>query len=118
MRAKNNPVSRKRRKKVLKPAKGYQNARSRRYRIARETLERAQTFAYRDRKARKRNFRRLWIQRINAAARLEGLSYSRLMQGLRLGGVELNRKMLADLAVNDPEAFRAVAALAKEHTAA
>ena len=106
--------SRRRRKKVLKATRGYRGGRSKLYRTAVEALHRALAYAYRDRKRRKRDFRRLWIIRINAAARLSGLSYSRLLMGLRRSGVEINRKLLAELAVNDPPAFSKLAELAKE----
>jgi large subunit ribosomal protein L20 len=112
-RATNNPASRRRHKRVLKQAKGARGGRSKLIRRARETTLRAGQFAYRDRKARKRDFRRLWIMRINAAARLHGLSYSRFIAGLRLAEVALDRKVLADLAIHDPEAFARIAALAK-----
>jgi len=112
-RATNNPASRRRHKRVLKQAKGARGGRSKLIRRARETMLRAGQFAYRDRKARKRDFRRLWIMRINAAARLHGLSYSRFIAGLRLAEVALDRKVLADLAIHDPEAFARIAALAK-----
>ena len=101
------------RRKILKQAKGYWGGRSRMFRTAREAVDRAQRYAYRDRRTRKRDFRRLWIARINAAARLNGLSYSQLIYGLGRAGVEINRRILADLAVRDPEAFAAVAAKAK-----
>ncbi len=106
--------SRRRRKKVLKATRGYRGARSKLYRTAVESLHRALAYAYRDRKRRKRDFRRLWIMRINAAARLSGLSYSRLLRGLKKSGVKLNRKLLAELAVNDPPAFERLTKLAKE----
>lgn len=93
------------RKKILRRAKGYYLAKSKLYRIAREQVERSLQFAYRDRRARKRQFRRLWITRINAAARMHEMSYSGLMHGLKRAGVELDRRMLADLAVHDPGAF-------------
>ena len=112
-RATNSVSSRRRRKKVLKLAKGYWGGRSRLFRTAQEAVDRAQRYAYRDRRRRKRDLRRLWIVRINAAARLNGLSYSQLIYGLGRAGVEINRKILADLAVRDPEAFAAVAAEAK-----
>ena len=112
-RATNSVASRKRRKKVLKQAKGYWGGRSRIYRTAREAVDRAQRYAYRDRRRRKRDMRRLWIVRINAGARLNGLSYSQLIYGLGRAGIDINRKILADLAVRDPEAFAAVAAEAK-----
>ncbi len=107
-------VARKRRhKKYLKAAKGYYGARSRLYRTARETVERAWVYAYRDRKDRKRQFRRLWIARINAAARLNGLNYSKLIYGLNKNNIELNRKMLAEIAVTDPAGFATIVAQAK-----
>jgi len=97
--------ARRRHKKYLKLAKGYVGGRSGLYRTARETVERAGVFAFRDRRRRKRDFRRLWIVRINAAARIGGLSYSRLMEGLKAQGIGLDRRALADLAANEPEAF-------------
>jgi large subunit ribosomal protein L20 len=103
----------KRHKKVLKQAKGYWGLRSRTYQKARETLMRALVFAYRDRRARKRDFRSLWIVRIGAAAKMNGLSYSRFIDGLKKAGVALNRKILADLAVRDSSAFAALAEVAK-----
>jgi len=112
-RVKGGPKTRQRRKKVLKMAKGYRGGRSRLYRTAVDAVHRALAYAYRDRKARKRDFRRLWITRINAAARLHGLSYSRLMEALRKAHIELDRKILADLAVNDPGAFSKIAEMAK-----
>lgn len=108
-------ASRRRRKKVLKQARGYFGARSRLFRTAREAVNRAQAYAYRDRRRRKRDFRRLWISRINAAARLNGVSYSQLIHGLGKAEVAVNRKMLADMAVRDPEAFTAVVEQAKAH---
>lgn len=107
------PASRRRRKKWLKMAKGYVGGRHSLYRTARVTAERALAYAYRDRRQRKRAFRRLWILRINAAARLNGVSYSRLTFGLRRAGVKLDRKVLAGLATSDPEAFIAVVDVAK-----
>ncbi|HDP70398.1 MAG TPA: 50S ribosomal protein L20 [Actinobacteria bacterium] len=106
--------ARKKRKKILKLAKGYYGAKSRTFRAAKEQVTHSLTYAYRDRKARKRDFRKLWITRINAAARQNGLSYSKLMNGLKLADVEINRKMLSDMAVNEPEAFAKVASVAKE----
>lgn len=106
-------ASRRRRKKVLKQARGYFGARSRLFRTAREAVNRAQAYAYRDRRRRKRDFRRLWITRINAAARLNGVSYSQLIHGLAKADIAVNRKMLADLAVRDPGAFTAVVEQAK-----
>lgn len=101
-------ATKKRKKKVLKQSKGYWGARSRLFRTAREAVDRAQVYAYRDRRQRKRDFRRLWIVRINAAARRNGMSYSQLVHGLAQAGVTINRKVLADLAVRDPAAFTAV----------
>ncbi len=102
-----------RRKKILKQAKGYYGVKSKGHRIAKQAVDRSLAYSYRDRRQRKRQFRSLWIVRINAAARLNGLSYSRLMSGLKLAGIELNRKMLADLAVRDAEGFAAVATAAR-----
>jgi large subunit ribosomal protein L20 len=114
-----NAVARKRRKKkVLKEARGYFGRKHSSYRLANEQVMRSGQYAYRDRRNRKRDFRRLWIIRINAAARREGMSYSQLIHGLSEAGVEVNRKMLADIAVHDPEAFRRFAELAREATAA
>lgn len=101
-------ASRKRRKKILKMAKGYFGARKNVYTVAKNAVEKALKYAYRDRKAKKRAFRRLWIARINAAARQHGVSYSRLMHQLSKNGVALNRKVLADLAMNHPQTFEAV----------
>jgi large subunit ribosomal protein L20 len=103
----------KKRRVVLEQASGYRGQRSRLYRKAKEQVTHSLVYAYRDRKARKGDFRRLWIQRINAAARAEGLTYNRLIQGLRLAEVEVDRKILAELAVNDAPAFSALVALAK-----
>ena len=108
-------ATKKRKKKVLKQSKGYWGARSRLFRTAREAVDRAQTYAYRDRRQRKRDFRRLWIVRINAAARRNGMSYSQLVHGLGQAGVAINRKVLADLAVRDPAAFAAVVEQARPH---
>ncbi len=105
------------RKKILRRAKGYYLAKSKLYRIAKQQVERSLTFAWRDRRARKRDFRRLWIVRINAAARLHEMSYSALMHALRVAGVQLDRKVLADLAVHDPEAFGRVVAAARQAAA-
>jgi large subunit ribosomal protein L20 len=102
-----------RRKKILKQAKGYYGTKSKAHRIAKLAVERSLSFAYRDRRQRKRQLRSLWIVRINAASREHGLSYSRLIAGLKAAGSDLNRKMLADLAVREPESFAAVAQLAK-----
>lgn len=100
-------------KKVLKKAKGYYGARRTQIKAARQAVEKAQQYAYRDRKARKRDFRQLWTQRINAAAREHGLTYSRLIDGMTKAGVEVDRKNLSDMAINQPEAFAAVVASAK-----
>ena len=108
-------ATKKRKKKVLKQSKGYWGARSRLFRTAREAVDRAQAYAYRDRRQRKRDFRRLWIVRINAAARRNGISYSQLVYGLGQAGVAINRKVLADLAVRDPAAFAAVVEQARPH---
>lgn len=107
-RVKRGVMVRKRHNKLLQQAKGYQGSRSRRIRVARQTVLKALSYAYRDRRNRKRDFRRLWIIRINAAARQHGLSYSRLINGLRRAGIDLDRKMLADMAVRDPAAFQGV----------
>ncbi len=108
MRATNNLASRRRRKKVLKMARGYYSGRRRLFQNAKETVRRALQYAYRDRKQKKRNFRMLWIARINAACRMNGMPYSRLVNGLKLAGIELDRKMLSDIAVNDPDGFRSI----------
>ncbi|MFK4766176.1 MULTISPECIES: 50S ribosomal protein L20 [Desulfobaculum] len=113
MRVKRGVNAKRRHKKYLKMAKGYRGARHALYTTARETVERALVYAYRDRKVRKREFRKLWIMRINAAAREHGMSYSKFMHGLKLAGVELNRKVLADLAVREKAAFAKVAEIAK-----
>ena len=105
--------ARKRHKKVLKLAKGYFGARGKQYRIAKQAVMRAMAHAFAGRKQTKREFRRLWITRINAAARLNGISYSRMMSGLRVAGIAINRKMLADLAINDAGAFTTLAEKAK-----
>ena len=104
-----------RRKKVLKMAKGYRGGRGRLFRTATEAVNRAMHYAYRDRKVRKREFRRLWITRINAAARLNGISYSQFMNGLRRAKVSIDRKILSDLAISDPAGFTKIAQLAKEN---
>ncbi len=105
--------AKKRHKRVLKLAKGYRGARSKQYRVAKQSVMRALTSSYAGRKERKRQFRSLWIARINAAARMNGLSYSKFMHGLKLAGVEMNRKILADMAVNDAEGFTKLAEMAK-----
>lgn len=112
-RATNAPASRKRRKRTLAKAKGFRGFRSTHFRYAKDAVRKAMTYAYRDRKNRKRSFRNLWIQRINAAARAAGITYSRLMEGLKHAGIEIDRKVLADLAVTDESAFAALAAQAK-----
>jgi len=104
----NSVASRNRRKKILKQAKGYFGRRKNVYTVAKNAVEKAMLYAYRDRKNNKRNFRSLWIQRINAGARLHGMSYSQFMGKVKANNIELNRKVLADLAVNNPEAFKAV----------
>ena len=117
-RAKGGPKTRRRHKKILKQAKGYVGGRRKTYRQARETVERGLTYAYRDRKQKKRDIRSLWIVRINAAARLNGLSYSQLIAGLKAASVEVDRKILAALAADDPRAFAEIAGLARTHAAA
>ena len=109
--------AKKKHNRVLKLAKGYRGARSKQYKIAKQSVMRALTSAYAGRKQKKRQFRQLWIARINAAARINGLSYSKFMYGLKLAGVELNRKVLADMAVNDAEGFAILAELAKSKLA-
>lgn len=109
--------AKKKHKRVLKLAKGYRGARSKQYRIAKQSVMRALASAYAGRKEKKRQFRQLWIARINAAARLNGLSYSKFMYGLKLAGVEINRKMLAEMAVNDAEGFKTLAEMAKSKVA-
>lgn len=113
-RATSGPATHRRHKRLLRHAKGNRGARGKLFRKARETVERGWKFAYRDRKARKRDFRSLWILRINAAARIHGLSYSKFIAGLRQARIVLDRKVLADIAVHDPEAFAQVALLAKK----
>lgn len=108
-------VTRRRHKKVLKLAKGYFGSKHRLFKTANEQVMKSLMYAYRDRRQKKRDFRRLWIVRINAAARNNGLSYSKLMHGLKLAGIEVNRKMLADLAVNDAKAFTSLADAAKQN---
>ena len=112
-RVKGGTVSRQRRKKVLKLAKGYFGSKHTLYKVANQQVMKSLMYAYRDRRQKKRDFRQLWITRINAAARLNGLSYSRLMHGLKLAGIEVNRKMLAELAVTDAQAFAQLADAAK-----
>jgi len=109
----NHVASRAKRKRILKLTKGYFGARKNVWTVAKNTWEKGLTYAYRDRRNKKRVFRSLWIQRINAAARIEGMSYSQLMGALHKAGIEINRKVLADLAVNNPEAFKAIVAKVK-----
>ena len=109
--------ARKKHNRVLKLAKGYRGARSKQYRVAKQSVMRALTSAYAGRKQKKRQFRQLWIARINAAARMNGLSYSKFMYGLKLANVDLNRKVLADMAINDAEGFATLAELAKSKLA-
>ncbi len=117
-RVKRGVVNRAKHKKVLKAAKGYYGARRKSFRIARQAVTKAGQYAYRDRRQRKRDFRRLWIARINAAARLNGISYSRFINGLQTAGVDVDRKVLADLAVHEPEAFASLAERARGALAA
>ncbi len=114
-RTKRGNVARNRRKKILKLAKGYYGSKSKLFRVANQQVMKSLAYAYRDRKQRKRDFRKLWIARINAAARAGGLSYSRFINGLRKADVQINRKVLADLAVNDKEAFNRLVEVAKEN---
>ena len=109
--------ARKKHNRILKLAKGYRGARSKQYRVAKQSVMRALTSYYAGRKQRKRQFRQLWIARINAASRMNGLSYSKFMYGLKLAGIEMNRKMLAEMAVNDAEAFTKLVEAAKEKLA-
>ncbi len=109
--------AKKKHNRVLKLAKGYRGARSKQYRVAKQSVMRALASSYAGRKERKRQFRQLWIARINAAARMNGLSYSKFMHGLKLAGVEINRKMLSEMAVNDAEGFKSLADLAKSKVA-
>ncbi|MDF2556962.1 MAG: ribosomal protein [Bacillales bacterium] len=113
-RVKGGIVSRRRRKKILKLAKGYFGSKHRLFKVANQQVMKSLMYAFRDRRQKKRDFRKLWIARINAAARINGLSYSRLMFGLKLAGIEVNRKMLAELAISDAEAFAAIADQAKK----
>lgn len=115
-RVKRGPVAHQRRKKILKLAKGYYGGRSRSFRVANQQVMKSLFYAYRDRRQRKRDFRKLWITRINAAARSNGLSYSRFINGLKRADVEINRKMLADMAVHDEDGFSRLVQVAKEHS--
>ena len=117
-RVKRSVGARKKRREVLERAKGYRGQRHSSYKLAKETVLKGETYAYRDRRNRKRDFRRLWITRINAAARINGMSYSEFMHGLRLAEIEVDRKVLADIAVRDPETFRRFAERAREAAAA
>lgn len=112
-RVKGGTVTRKRRKRILKLAKGYYGSKHKLFKVAKQQVIKSGQYAYRDRKQRKRDFRQLWIARINAAARLNDISYSRLMHGLKLAGIEVNRKMLAELAISDADAFAQIAEQAK-----
>ncbi|MDY6793597.1 MAG: 50S ribosomal protein L20 [Thermodesulfobacteriota bacterium] len=114
MRVKRGFKARKRRKKVLKLAKGFRGGRSKLFRTAADAVDKALMYAYRDRRTRKRDFRRLWIARINAAARMNNLSYSKFIHGLKLANVRLDRKVLAELAVSDPSGFSKIASLASQ----
>jgi large subunit ribosomal protein L20 len=118
MRVKRSVHARKKRREVLERTKGFRGEANHNYKRAKEALVKAETYAYRDRRNRKRDFRRLWITRINAAAKQNGMSYSTFMHGLKLAGVELDRKVLADIAVRDPETFRRFAETAREAAAA
>ena len=115
-RVKRGPIARKRRKKILKLAKGYYGAKSKLFRVANQQVMKSLSYAYRDRRQRKRDFRKLWIARINAAARSNGLSYSRFISGLKKADVRINRKMLADMAVNDKPSFDRLVMVAKENS--
>jgi len=117
-RIKRGVLKRKKHKKILKQAKGYYSSSSRSYRLAKEELLKAMAYSYRDRKNKKRTFRSLWIIRINAAARSNGITYNELINGLKMANVEINRKMLSDIAVNDPGAFRKIAEIAKKQISA
>lgn len=114
-RVKGGTVTRKRRKKVLKLAKGYYGSKHTLFKVANQQVMKSLMYAYRDRRQKKRDFRKLWIARINAAARMNGISYSRLMHGLKLAGIEVNRKMLAEVAIHDEKAFAELAEAAKQN---
>lgn len=113
-RTKHSVTSHKRKKKILKQAKGFTGGRGKLFRTAKEAVNRSLSYAYRDRRTRKRDFRKLWIARINAAARLNGMSYSRFINGLKKSNIEINRKLIAEMAVNDSEGFSKLAEVAKE----
>lgn len=117
-RVKRGVMVRKRHNKLLREAKGYQGSRSRRVKVARETVMKALSYAYRDRRNRKRDFRRLWITRINAATRLNGMSYSRFINGLKVANIDLDRKVLADIAVRDPQGFTRIVEQVQRATSA
>ena len=112
-RTKGGYVTRRRRNRILKLAKGYFGSKHTLYKVANQQVMKSLTYAYRDRRNKKRNFRKLWIARINAAARLNGLSYNTLMHGLKLANIEINRKMLSEIAINDPEGFKGICETAK-----
>lgn len=114
-RVKRGSVARKRRKKILKLARGYFGAKSKQFKVANQQVMKSLQYAYRDRRQRKRDFRKLWIARINAASRAGGISYSRFINGLKKADVQINRKMLADMAVNDREGFNRLVQVAKEN---
>ena len=116
-RVKGDVEAKKKHNRTLKLAKGYRGARSKQYRVAKQSVMRALTSSYAGRKQRKREFRQLWIARINAAARMNDISYSKLMHGLKLAGVDINRKMLSEMAISDPEGFAKLVAVAKEKLA-
>ncbi len=117
-RAVNGTISRSRRKKILKLAKGFRSVRSKAYRKAREAVEKALSYSYRDRRARKRDFRRLWIARINAAVRQDGLTYSQFMHGLKKANIEIDRKVLSDMAIHNQKSFKALMETARSQTGA
>ena len=116
-RVKRGTVKNRRHKKVLKEARGYTGSKSRTYKSAKQQVMKSMSYSYRDRKNNKRNFRRLWITRINAAARLNGLSYNEFINGLKKASVEINRKMLSEIAISDPDAFKELTEIAKKQTA-
>ena len=116
-RIKRGTVKNRRHKKVLKEARGYTGSKSRTFKSAKQQLMKSMSYSYRDRKNNKRNFRRLWITRINAAARLNGLSYNEFINGLKKASVEINRKMLSEIAISDPDAFKELTEIAKKQTA-
>lgn len=117
-RVKRGKVKRSKHKKVLKDARGYYGARGKNYRVAKQQLLKSLSYSYRDRKNKKRNFRRLWITRINAAARANGISYNKFINGLKKANVEINRKILSEMAISDPSAFQKLTEIAKEQISA